>query len=91
MGQPEALKLYAVTKISPISGVQHVMTLLMTPSQWEEIQPWIDPSLPRPGSGQVPKGRFLQDILPHHSPSEREFIISGTTQEEWDQLWGQDA
>jgi hypothetical protein len=83
MNEPEALKLYAVTKVSPISGVQHVMTLLMTPSQWEEIQPWIDPSLP--------KGRFIQDILPHHSPSEREFIISGTTQEEWDQLWGQDA
>jgi hypothetical protein len=84
MNEPEILKLYAVTKVSPISGVQHVMTLQMTPSQWQEIQPFIDKSLP--------KGpRFLQDILPHHAAHEREFILTGTTQQEWDKLFGEDA
>jgi hypothetical protein len=81
----EALKLYAITKISPVSGQQHVLQLLLTPSQWEEIQPWVDTSLTKPTD------RYLQDILPHHSPGEREFILSGTTQQEWDALWGQDA
>jgi hypothetical protein len=80
----EALKLYAVTKISPISGQQHVLQLLLTPTQWQEIQPWIDPSLAK-------GARPLQEILPDHSPSEREFLISGTTQEQWNALWGQDA
>jgi hypothetical protein len=79
----EITRLYAVTKISPVSGNQHVMTFLLTPKQWEEIQPWIDPSLAK-------GARFLQDILPDHTPQEREFLISGTTQEEWDELWGQD-
>jgi hypothetical protein len=78
--QPEGLKLYAITKVSPVSGEQHVLQLLLSPSQWEEIQPFLDPSLP--------KGRFIQDILPLHTPQEREFILSGTTQEEWDRLWG---
>jgi hypothetical protein len=82
MAEFEVARLYAVTKISPVSGNQHVMTFLLSPKQWEEIQPFLDKSLP--------KGRFIQDILPHHTPQEREFLISGTTQEEWDELWGQD-
>jgi hypothetical protein len=80
MSTPQVLKLYAVTKISPVSGVQHVMQILLTPAQFQEIQPFLDPELP--------KGRFIQDILPHHSPAEREFLISGTTQSEWDELFG---
>jgi hypothetical protein len=81
MSEFEIPQLYAITKKSPISGRQHVLQLLCTPAQWQEIQPWIDKSLTR-------GARSLQEILPHHAPSEREFIISGTTQEEWDQLWG---
>jgi hypothetical protein len=77
----EALKLYAVTRVSPVSGRQHVLQLLMTPGQWEQIQPWIDRSLTK-------SARSLQDILPDHSPQEREFILSGTTQQEWDELFG---
>jgi hypothetical protein len=83
MSTPEPTRLYAVTKVSPVSGVQHVLQLLLTPSQWEEIQPWINPALPKP------KGRYLQDILPYHTPEEREFVLSGTVKSEWDMLWGE--
>jgi hypothetical protein len=85
MSEPEERKLYAVVKVSPISGRQHVLQLLLSPSQWEEIQPWVNPDPTRP------KGRFIQDILADHSAAEREFIISGTTKEEWDRLWGSEG
>jgi hypothetical protein len=91
MTQPEALKLYALTKISPISGQQHVMQLLMTPSQWEQIQPWIDPALPKGRFMLRSHGKTLQDILPEASPQQREFILSGTTPQEWAKLWGEPA
>jgi hypothetical protein len=85
MPEPEITRLYAVVKISPLSGTQHVLQLLLTPTQWDAIQPWVNPDPARPKKG------FLQDILPHHSAAEREFLISGTVQSEWDALWGQDA
>jgi hypothetical protein len=82
MPEFEVTRLYAITKVSPVSGQQHVLQLLLTPTQWQEIQPWIDKSLAK-------GARSLQDILPHHTPAQREFILSGTTESEWDQLWGE--
>lgn len=32
---------------------------------------------------------FIQDVLPHRSADEREFIISGVTPAEWDQMFPQ--
>tara|TARA_R100001126_G_C4844936_1_gene158907 strand:- start:360 stop:554 length:195 start_codon:yes stop_codon:yes gene_type:complete len=29
-------------------------------------------------------GELIQNVFPHLSPSEREFLISGVTPEEWD-------
>lgn len=31
-------------------------------------------------------GKLTQDVLAHRSPEEREFIISGTTPREWENL-----
>lgn len=33
------------------------------------------------------EGALIQDVMPHLSPSEREFIITGTVDREWDALW----
>ena len=36
------------------------------------------------------RGAFIQDVAPHLSRSEREFIISGITEEEWEAHFGGD-
>ena len=35
-------------------------------------------------------GTHIQDAMPDVSPEDREFLISGTTQEEWDESFGED-
>lgn len=31
-------------------------------------------------------GELIQNVFPHLSPSDREFIVTGTTDDEWEQL-----
>lgn len=31
-------------------------------------------------------GELIQNVMPHLSVSDREFIVTGTTDDEWDQL-----
>ena len=31
-------------------------------------------------------GELIQNVFPHLSPADREFIVTGTTDEEWEQL-----
>tara|TARA_R110001632_G_scaffold73781_8_gene169534 strand:- start:3055 stop:3216 length:162 start_codon:yes stop_codon:yes gene_type:complete len=33
-------------------------------------------------------GYLIQDVMPQLSSEEREFLISGATQDDWDQLYG---
>ena len=33
-------------------------------------------------------GRLIQDAMPHLNADEREFIMTGTTTEEWTNFWG---
>lgn len=65
-----------VIKRSSISGNIHTMDLDITPEQLAEFE-----------SGS---GRLIQDIFPKLNPSEREFILTGTTQEEWDEAFGEE-
>ena len=37
------------------------------------------------------KGGLIQDIFPHLTPEEREFIKTGITPDEWDKLFGDDV
>lgn len=30
-------------------------------------------------------GAYIQDVMPHLTPAEREFIITGITEEEWNE------
>ena len=35
-------------------------------------------------------GEFIQDVMPHLSKEHREFLISGTTPEEWTNLFSEE-
>lgn len=35
-------------------------------------------------------GTFIQDAMPHLTPDEREFIMTGVTKEEWDAVFNND-
>tara|TARA_R100000700_G_scaffold41284_1_gene61357 strand:+ start:12333 stop:12527 length:195 start_codon:yes stop_codon:yes gene_type:complete len=51
-----------------MTGEKNTMLLPVTN---EQIERWQD-------------GELIQNVFPHLSPSEREFLISGVTPEEWD-------
>lgn len=57
-----------ITRVSIFTGQQRTMDLDVTEHQLSLI------------SG----GAYIQDVLAHLSAGEREFLISGTTSEEWD-------
>lgn len=59
-----------ITKISPFTGKPNTMNLNIDP---EKYAAW--------ARGEGP---HIQDAFPHLTPDEREFLISGTTPEEWD-------
>jgi hypothetical protein len=59
-----------ITKKSMFSGIAHTMDLPVTR---EQLDRWKG-------------GELIQDVFPFLSQSEREFIVTGTTQDEWDSL-----
>ena len=63
-----------VTVTSMFSRKQHTMRLAITPRQWDAWQ----------------SGQYIQNAMPHRSPDEREFLLTGATQEEWDAEFGDD-
>ncbi len=64
-----------LSKVSPITGELTTMDLPVTP---EQIEAWQE-------------GALIQDVMPHLSKAEREFLISGVTPEEWQQVFGDEA
>jgi hypothetical protein len=60
-----------ITRTSPLSGITRTMELDVTEKQMALFR-----------SRQVP----IQDCFPHLSADDREFILTGITAEEWDQL-----
>ena len=59
-----------ITRTSKISGITRTKEIAITPAQLREVD---DPQ----------RKRLIQEILPHLSPSDREFLITGVTDEEW--------
>ena len=57
-----------ITKQSVMTGEKNTMLLHVTN---EQIDRWQN-------------GELIQNVFPHLTPSEREFLISGVTPEEWD-------
>tara|TARA_R110001583_G_scaffold86636_4_gene226367 strand:- start:3665 stop:3877 length:213 start_codon:yes stop_codon:yes gene_type:complete len=64
-----------VTRESLASGKTHTKDLPITPAQYIKYIR---------GEGHV------QDIMPDLPPEDREFLISGVTQEEWEELYGKE-
>jgi hypothetical protein len=60
-----------VTRKSSLSGVIRSMELEVTS---EQIRAWKE-------------GALIQCAMPHLTPDEREFIISGITPQEWDEAF----
>ena len=63
-----------VTRLSPFSGVTHTMELDVTAKQ---IVSW-------------EKGEMIQNVFPHLTAGEREFIKTGITPDDWNKLFGDD-
>lgn len=65
-----------VTKQSALSGKVNTREIAVTAEQLAEI-----------GS---PSGRVIQSIVPHLSPEDREFLLTGITPDEWDATFGEE-
>lgn len=68
-----------VTKTSAFTGKFHVMTLNVSKQKWDK---W------NQGGADLP---LVQDYFPELSPIEREFILTGVTQQEWDEEIGEEG
>ena len=55
---------------SPITGKTNCMDIDITPNQYRS---WNE-------------GSLIQDVMPHISADEREFIISGSTKQDWETM-----
>jgi len=62
-----------ISKESPLTHQVNTMELGVTQEQLEEFERW-----PR---------RKIQEIFPSLSPAEREFLLTGYTQEDWDTMF----
>jgi hypothetical protein len=63
-----------LTRTSPFSGKENTMNVYATQDELEAY--W-------KGSGNI------QDVLPHCNENQREFIKTGITPQEWDDLFGE--
>ena len=63
-----------ITRKSVFSGKEHTKDLPITDEQWAAYN----------------SGTVIQKALPHLSADDREFILTGSTPEEWDEMFGED-
>lgn len=61
-----------ITRKSRFSGVEHTMELDVTPEQLAQWQ----------------SGMLIQRAMPHLTPDQREFLMTGVTAEEWTVAFG---
>ena len=64
-----------ITRTSPFTGITRTKNILVTEEQLERWQ----------------SGERIQNVMPYLSASDREFIMTGITDDEWDQAFGEDA
>lgn len=60
-----------ITKTSLLTGITRTIDFDVTPKQ---LQLWQN-------------GALIQDVMPNLTAEQREFLISGSTQEEWDEAY----
>ena len=62
-----------ITRKSPFSGITRSMELPISRAQWDDWN----------------SGTLTQKAMPHLDADQREFIMTGATQEEWDNAFGE--
>ena len=60
-----------ITKVSLISGKEHTLEIPVTIEQLAKWQ----------------MGGLIQNVMPHLPPHQREFLMTGITEEEWNELF----
>lgn len=66
-----------VTKTSQLTGKEHTISIDVTEEQLFRIQ------------NRMNTAELIQNIVPNLSMSEREFLMTGITSEEWDNAFGE--
>lgn len=61
-----------VTKKSALTSKTHTLEIDITEEQWNRWK----------------GGEMIQNVAPHLSVDDREYLISGATKEEWDEFFG---
>ena len=61
-----------ITRTSPFSGKKNTMRLNISTQQYNAWK----------------NGALIQNVMPHLTPDEREFLISGIMPDEWDEMFG---
>ncbi len=64
-----------ITRVSPVTGITNTIFIDVNIDQVLQWQ----------------HGALIQDVMPELSPDEREFIMSGITPTEWDQLFADEG
>jgi hypothetical protein len=64
-----------ITRKSQVSGKTHTKELAITEAQ---LQRWQE-------------GELIQRVFPDLSPNDREFLMTGITSEEWDEVFSEDT
>ena len=64
----DEMEVRKITKTSPISGVTRTFEIAATAAQWQAYD----------------CGALIQRALPHLTPADREFMMTGITGAEWD-------
>lgn len=67
-----------LTRPSDLTGREHSMVLNTTA---DKVQKWYG------AHDELP---YIQDFFPELNQDEREFIMTGSTREEWDQIFGEE-
>jgi hypothetical protein len=63
-----------ITRTSPFTGKTNTLEINVTEEQLIDWQ----------------SGTLIQHAMPHLTPDEREFLMTGITEEEWDELFSED-
>jgi hypothetical protein len=64
-----------ITRTSPFTGMTRAREITVTQ---EQLDRWR-------------AGELIQNVMPALSADDREFVMTGITAEEWDQVFGEDA
>jgi len=64
-----------ITRQSQWSGITRTLDIPVTHDQMYEWQQ---------------RGALIQNAMPNLTADQREFLMTGITKEEWDEMWGKD-